>query len=118
MALSNTKIAIIEYDFAVDGGAIGTITPASNEHIPTGAVVLNMVGAVETTSVGAGATCSLKVGALVLSNAPAFNIVAPRNIVWTNGPGTTVAAGGEVVLTIGTAPISAGKVKIIIEYAY
>lgn len=119
MALSNTKIATITYDFSVDGGLVSDITPALNEHIPTGAVILKCLGAVETTVTSGGSpTMALKVGAVTFATATACDLAAPLNVAFGAGTGTTVAAGGNVVCTVATAAITAGKINIIIEYAY
>src|SRR6266498_3452169 len=38
--ITGVRLAHATYDFAVDGGAIGLITPATNNTIPSGAIIL------------------------------------------------------------------------------
>jgi len=119
MALSNVKLAICEYDFAVDGGAISDVAIKDTEFIPAGAVVLKVYAAVETAATSGGsATVAVKCGALgVTATTSLGSLAATKTVAFTAAGGTT-SPGGNVVVKIATAALTAGKFKIFVEYAY
>jgi len=119
MALSNVKLAICEYDFAVDGGLVSVITLADTEFIPAGAVITSLTGNISTSLAGAGAKLEILIGGDQISGTALAitGLVAPRNIPFTIGS-SSLSPGGYVQLEITVAALTAGKFKLFVEYAY
>jgi hypothetical protein len=110
------------YDFAVDGGAVSTITLRSNDGpIPLGAVITD--GYVDVTSSVLSAT-----GTIALTAEGAGDIVAAvGQASWTAGRKSVVPAGTGVTavkttaarspsMTIGTAVFTAGAFTLVLKY--
>lgn len=108
------------YDFSVSGGAQGAISLGS---LPLGALVIDFKGIVETAC--AGATATIIVGndtdtdAWLASTAitliDAANDVVGQAVV----PALTTAATAAlatVKMTIGTADLTAGKIRFVASY--
>ena len=119
------QVAKATYDFTVDGGAIGTITPASSPIIPIGAIVLGGIlhASVAPTS-GGGATLAFGLGsgaqAASLKAATAiatFVINTPVSVlpIWTSGH-FKVAADTKITMTIAAATLLTGKIDVHIVY--
>ncbi len=119
------RVAVVRYNFAVDGGAT-PVTPAVNVTLPAGAVVLggavhgDPAGAVTAagaatvsigTSAGSGVASILAVTgkASFANDAVIINTATATPFVMT--------AAGTVVLTIATGPLTAGIFDVIIFYA-
>jgi hypothetical protein len=117
------RVAYFEYDFAKDGGAIGTVA-LRGDRFPSGAVItdgkIHVVTAV--TSDGAvtmtlGVETAVDVLASTLKGAMTLNTildVVPVRTAATSIRTTTNGAG--VTLTIGVAAITAGKFVVALEY--
>lgn len=116
--------AKMTYDFAVDGGAISTITPTNSPTIPINAIILGGTIDIITTLVGATATISL--GTSAGSNAASLK-AATAVASWTAGqlaltPVFTAAtyvkltAAGRPTLTIAVAALTAGKFNVNLVY--
>ena len=109
-----------EYDFALDGGTAGSITPKMTSIVPGGSIITDCVLHVKTavTSGGSGTlkvvaggrdvTAAIAKGTLV-KNYVAQSIVSPSAVKATE-------AGAEIKVTVGTADLTAGVVKINIGY--
>lgn len=112
------KYVRFEYDFAVDGGAVGAIT-LRGPSIPAGTVVVGATLDVTTTVTGgAGATVSLDLeaaadlrAAATLATAPAMNGVAVKGLL---APVKTSAAR-SVVATVAVNALTAGKFTVLLE---
>lgn len=112
------------YDFAVDGGGVGTIV-ISAEKLPANAIVLGGVVEVDTppTSGGAGtlAVGSEAAGDLVaaaaVSGAP-WSTAGRKSIipVFTGASSVKMTQARDVVVTIATAALTAGVVDVFLAY--
>lgn len=117
------QVAYFEYDFAVDGGAIGEIELRGNR-IPAGAIItsgmihiitaVTSVGAVEMTL---GVEDLVDVMATTLK--AAMTIGAILDVVPVGTAATailTTTAGAGVTLDIAEAAATAGKFVVALEY--
>jgi len=111
------------YNFAVDGGAIGTITPAAQGTIPKNAIIVGGVINVITALVGSGATIALgtTAGSSATSLKAATAITSYTGLValvpvWTAASAFKMTAAGLLQLTVATAALTAGKFDIILDY--
>lgn len=112
------------YDFAVDGGAIGLITPARTITLPDKAIILG--GVIDhataftslgsaTISVGTSAgssAASLKAATAVASFTGLLAIVP----VFTAATMVKMTAAGAITLTVAVAALTAGKAGINVAY--
>jgi hypothetical protein len=112
-----------EYDFAVDGGAVATIdlsAKAGSRVLPQGAVVKAVHYSVETAIVGTSST--LAVGNTTSTTTyEAATAEATLIADYSIDTGTTAfivnsANDADFTVTIGTAVLTAGKVKFWVEY--
>lgn len=114
------------YDFAVDGGAVATITPKATVTIPAGAVIFGgFIQGITLPTSGGGATIAIGLGsgaqAAALKAATAIaTYVAGATValipVFTAASVVKVAAETPITFTIGTAALTAGKVQVTIFY--
>lgn len=115
-----------EYDFAVDGGAISTITLRSSDGpIPSGAVIMGGYLEVDTGfTTGTAATAALQVesagdmvAATVVSGAP-YSTTGRKSIVPVFTGATTVktTASRAPVMVVATGTITAGKGRLVLFY--
>lgn len=120
-----------EYDFAVDGGAISTITLRSGSAsaagpIPAGSVILGgyleidtlfTTGTAAQASLGVEATGDM-VAATVVSGAP-YSTTGRKSIIpaFTGATSvkTTVDRSPSMIVTVGT--ITAGKGRLVVFYS-
>lgn len=125
------KEASGEYDFAVDGGAIGSITlrSASNDSngntIPAGSVIEGGYLEVDTGfTTGTAATMAINiegagdmVAATVVSGAP-YSTTGRKNVIPAfTGAGTIkTTATRSIVATIATGTVTAGKGRVVVFY--
>jgi len=117
------RVAYCEYDFSVDGGAIGDIT-LRGDSLPEGAVVTGgMVHVKAACTGGASATISLKVeSAADVMAATAMAGMVTNALIDVEPDGTAANAirttenGRQVVATIATAALTAGKFVVALEY--
>lgn len=123
------KTWVGEYDFAVDGGAIGSITlrgvGAAAGPIPNGAVVYDGYLEVLTPfTTGSAATMALQVegagdlvAATVVSGAP-YSTTGQKSLVPTgagaNAVKTTASRSPAAVIATGT--VTAGKCRLVLMY--
>lgn len=123
LSLGERKQAVAEYDFAVDGGAIGDIT-LRGDKLPSGAIIVDALLHVETPlNSGGAATVALKSeGAADLNNADAFggapwSTAGAKRVDFTatTAPIKTTAAR-NIVATVAAAALTAGKFKVVVEY--
>lgn len=116
-----------EYDFAVDGGAVGTITlraaPLDNQgnELPAGAVIEMGYIDVETAVASATGTVAItaEAAADILAATGQAGLTVGRKSVIPAGTGasavkTTVKR--NLTMTIGTAVLTAGKFRVVLFY--
>jgi hypothetical protein len=118
------QVAYFEYDFAIDGGAVGTIT-LRGDRLPIGAVVTSGMKHV-LTAVTSGGACTTTLGfetatdilGSTLKGAQTLN--ALLDIVPAGTAATAVritsTSNGAMTMTIGVAAITAGKFVVAVEY--
>lgn len=98
------------YNFAVDGGVVGAITPAISDTIPAGALIFG--GAVvATTSVTSGGSTTISIGTTAGSGAASILAATAK---------ASFAAGDSIALTATTAPFlmsAAGQIDITVAVA-
>jgi hypothetical protein len=121
---SGTKWMRGRYDFAVDGGAISSIT-ISAENIPANAIILGGVVEVDTAvTSGGAATLAVQVesagdivAAAVVSGAP-WSTTGRKSVIPAFTGATTVktTAARGIVVVIAAATLTAGQVDVLLAY--
>ena len=126
---SELKTAIAEYDFAVDGGVVGSIvgrgSGAHGNIIPAGSVIMGGYVEVDTpvTSGGAGTLAAQLeaandiVAAAAVSGAP-WSTAGRKSVIPAFTGATTVKTTVARSLTwvIGTAALTAGKARVVLFF--
>ena len=121
---SQWHVAYAKYSFAVDGGAVSTITPVGTALIPDNAV---LVGATinSTTAVTSGGSATVAIGTsagssttsiLGATGKASFTLDALLNGVPVFATPVKMTAAGSVTFTIGTAALTAGVIEVFIYY--
>lgn len=120
--LQNRKyVAQAGYDFAKDGGAVGDIT-LRGLSLPAGAVVdIGKLDVQTSLTSGGAATAALKLvnAADVLAETAMAGLAAGvKDLVPDGTAANTVktTANTKLVLTVGTAALTAGKFVVCLEY--
>lgn len=117
--------AKMTYNFAVHGGAIGTITPTLSPTLPAGAIILGGTIDITTTlTSGGAATIALGLGsgaqvaALKAATAVATYAAGQLTLVpiFTAATYVKVAAATKLTLTIAAVALTAGKLDVNIVY--
>ncbi len=115
------------YDFAVDGGALGTITlraaPGDNQGntLPAGAVVTGGYIDVETSAASAAGTATLNAegAADIFTGVTPGALSAGRKDVIPDATGSTAVKTTvvrSVTFTIATAVLTAGAFRLVLFY--
>lgn len=126
---TSVKTVVGEYDFAVDGGAIGSITlrgaGANGNQIPAGSVILGGYLEIDTGfTTGTAATMAITVegagdmvAATVVSGAP-YSTTGRKNVIPAATGATSVktTAARSIVATIATGTVTAGKGRVVLWY--
>lgn len=128
---SGLKSAIGEYDFAVDGGAVGSITLRSapgdilGNEIPAGSVITGGYIEVDTAfTSGGAATVAVNsegagdlLAASAVSGAP-WSTTGRKSIIPASTGATAVKATAKrnLVITVATAALTAGKGRVVVFY--
>lgn len=127
-ATDRVKEAAGEYDFAVDGGAVGNITlrAASNElagpnEIPAGSVILGGYVEVDTAVASATGTVAINseaAGDILAATGQAGLTVGRKSVIPAFTGATTVktTVKRSLVATIATAALTAGKFRVVVFY--
>jgi hypothetical protein len=121
------KTAQAEYDFAVDGGATGTITlrgvpgDSHGNSIPSGAVITGGYIDVETAVASGTGTVALagEGAADLLAATGAAGLTTGRKDIVPDSTGSTAVkttAVRSVTMTIATAALTAGKFRVVVFY--
>ena len=118
------RVARAKYDFATDGGAISTITPALNSTIPNDAVIVG--GTINsTTAATSGGSATIAVGTSAGSSTTSilgatavgsFTTDAVLNSAATFAAPVKMTAAGSITITIATADLTAGVIEITVVY--
>lgn len=118
------RVARAKYDFAIDGGAVSTITPNGTVALPDNAVIVaatvNSTTAVTsagaaTVAVGtsAGSSTTSILGATAKTSLSADAVL---NGVPVFATPVKLTAAGNVTFTIGTAALTAGVIEATLYY--
>lgn len=122
--IGNAKMT---YDFAVDGGVQGLITPANSPTLPNKAIILG--GAIDiTTTLTSGGLATIALGTSAGSSATALKaatavatwaagLTVPIIPVFTAASYLKLTAAGRPTLTVVTADLTAGKFDVNLVYA-
>lgn len=121
------RMARFKYDFAVDGGAISTITLATNSIIPANGIILGGIlnpttalisGGSATISFGllAGSTGSAALKALTAVATYSIDALLPVVPVFTAGSAIKLSAAGAITMSIAVAPLTAGVLEGTLFY--
>lgn len=118
---TRVKTVVADYDFAVDGGAIGTITLRGDNAIPSGAVITGGFIDVETACASATGTIAVQAegAADILAATAQAGLTVGRKSVIPAGTGATsvkTTAERNLKIVIATAAFTAGKFKITLFY--
>ncbi len=120
------RTARAKYDFSVDGGAVGLITPAINATIPANAVILGGI-LNPTTALTSGGSATIAAGTSAGSSASSLkaatavasysaNALLPTVPVFTAASAVKLSAAGQLTLTVATAALTAGVLEITVVY--
>jgi hypothetical protein len=123
------KTAQGEYDFAVDGGAVSTITlrgsgPNGNE-IPAGSVIMGGFIEVDTAltsgglaTVSAGSEAAADLQAAAAFDAAPWSTVGCKSIipVFTGATSVKTTVKRNLSIAIAVAALTAGKFRVIVFY--
>lgn len=114
-----------EYDFAVDGGVVGTITMRSDdEEIPNGSVIMGGYIEVDTALSGGTSTGAVQAEAAGDIQAAAATTGAPwsttgrKSVVpaFTGASSVKTTAARKPAFVIGTANLTQGKFRVVLFY--
>lgn len=117
--------AKMTYDFAVDGGAVSTITPTNSPTIPIGAIILGGTIDITTTLTSGGAatialqtSAGMGAGALKAATAVASWTAGQLALVpvFTAATYVKMTAAGRPQLTIAAFALTAGKFDVNLVY--
>lgn len=125
------KEATGEYDFAVDGGAVSTITLRAapsysvGNDIPIGSVIEGGYVEVDTAvTSGGSATVAVNsegagdlVAAAAISGAP-WSTTGRKSLIpaFTGAASVKTTAARQLAITIATAALTAGKFRVVVFY--
>jgi len=118
--MATKRVATFVYDFAVDGGAISTITPASTKTLPKGAMVRSIASDEQTPfTSGGSATVRVKCGSINLTDTLAYNTAftgADTHALASSAESIDITTAGELSIAVAAAALTAGKVVFYVEY--
>ena len=121
------QVAVADYAFASEGGAVGTIALTGSTFIPSGAVILG--GYLEVTTPptsGGAATIAVQVegagdiiAAAAISGAP-WSTAGRKSVVPVFTGATTVktTAARDISIVVATAALTAGVFRVALVYVY
>jgi len=124
IGLGVLRVARAKYNFAVDGGVIGLITPALNATIPDNAVIIG--GTINsTTAATSGGAATISIGTAAGSSAASllgvtavasFSLDARINSVATFAAPVKMTAAGSITLTVADFALTAGVIEVTVLY--
>jgi hypothetical protein len=123
LGTGRVRVARGNYDFAVQGGAVSSIT-LTGDSIPSGAILLDSVINVETVlTSGGSATVAINTEAAgdiqtaaAYSGTPWSTATAKRGTLTATSAPVKTTAARNIVATIATAALTAGKFQVLIRY--
>jgi hypothetical protein len=113
-----------EYDFAVDGGATGVkvlSAKANKAPLPADCIVTNVVTRVVSALAGSGASAKFGTGAsdaLYAANAAVATYSEDALFEYATNFVADAANERTVLMTIAGGALTAGKVKVLVEYLH
>lgn len=115
--------ALAYYDFAVDGGAVGSI-PLRGDKIPSGAIITSSLMYVDAAPTSGGAaTVAITVesagdiqAAAAISGAPWSTTGAKRGTLTEAAAPVVTTAERTITAVVGTAELTAGRFRVLVEY--
>lgn len=118
------NVAHAIYSFAVDGGAIGAITPVSTAAIPANAIIVGATvnSTTAVTSLGAatvsvGTTAGSSASSILAATAKAsLSLDAILNGVPVFATPVKMTAAGNVNVTVAAAALTAGIIEVFVYY--
>ena len=132
MATFRPKVAKCKYSFAIDGGAVSTITPSlTNSTIPVGAVITDVkVNVTTTVTGGGGATIALTAGGVTIKAAETiancvYNGTGLVDVIRAGNAGSTgtakyipivATAAAPIKVVVATAALTAGIFEVFVTY--
>ena len=110
------RVESVHYKFSADGGAVGDIS--FKRLLPAGAVVKALIlHEIANFTSGGSATVTIKAGSTALSTAIAVASVATgTTALASSATAIPLAADADIVMSIGTAALTAGELRVFIEY--
>lgn len=121
------RMARAVYSFAVDGGVVGAITPATNFTLPVNAVITN-VAINSTTALTSGGSATIAVGftagaaanslkaATAVASYSANAFVQGVPVPQTASTWLKLTAAGQASITVAVAALTAGVLEIDVWY--
>lgn len=117
------RLARAFYDFAVDGGTVGTLA-LRGDGIPTGAIIYDVVIDVQTAPTSGGAAtigissegASDLQSAAAISGAPWSTATPKRGTLTATSTPIKTTAARSIAAVIGTAALTAGKFVVLVRY--
>jgi hypothetical protein len=110
---------VLEYDFANDGGAAGTIVLGLTDK----KILVLDSRVMVSTACTSGGSATVKIGTTADDDAfmdttsgAVASLVADYVNTETAGQNVVVASGQAINMVIGTAALTAGKIKVILRY--
>lgn len=115
-------VAHATYSFAVDGGAVSTITPASTAALPNKAIIIG--GTINfTTAVTSGGSATIAIGTSAGSSTTSIlgatakaSATGLLNSAATLASPVELTAAGSITVTVATAALTAGVAEIYVYY--
>lgn len=114
------KFARGRYDFAVDGGAVGTITITA-QNIPTNAVILGGLIEVDTAVASATGTVAVQVesaGDILAATGQAGLTAGRKSVIpaFTGATSVKTTQARAIQIVIATAALTAGVFDVLLAY--
>lgn len=118
------RVAHAKYDFAVDGGVVGPITPANSDTIPDNAILVGAthnsptaVTSLGSATVAVGTSAGSSAAALLAATAKAtLSADAVLNGVPTLAVPVKMTAAGKIQITVAVADLTAGVIEVWVYY--
>ena len=114
-------VAEYEYDFAKDGGATGAYSLSSKtgkSSLPSGAIVKQVLVVGQTALVGSSASAKIgTTGSSTVYKAQVTATLYTASAVFSySTPFNANANNRDVIMTVNGAALTAGKLKVLVEY--
>ena len=123
-AIPGALVGHATYNFAVDGGVVGAITPAVNFTLPNKAILLG--GVLDfTTAVTSGGSATVAIGTTAGSSVTSILAATAKGSctglvamvpVFTNATYVKMTAAGQIQITVAVANLTAGVCEIFVYY--